>query len=748
MAWALMACVAACGTIDGPPRLPASPVPAAVAAWNSARLAIREGRTEEALAHLRRSLTWRPPFIPAHRAYQELMRARGLGHVVYERYRAGARERPDSAAAQYLLGRLLGDLDRQERAFRRAIRLDDGLSWGHHGLGVVKRRRGRLEAARRCFLRARGRAPNEAEHAIALADLERVAGRLEEASRVARISVELDVASALAWSRLSQIEARRGLGPEALEAARRACVLTGEGRWHRAAFRRCVLALGSRDDVAAALEAQSVRLASGAEDSTRLVDVGLYRVRLGDLVGGVAALKKAETLGADVREIVGPWRRALVRLGRFGEALRVDGLAVPSDLRDGEGNLMAARWDHARTCAAEADRRPGNVGARRRLGEALLTLGWHEEAMDVLVAADTASRGASDVSRALGRALAVRSVVERFAVAMKRGYREDGGDGAGLDAALADVGRWMRRAGLEGDPTRARRTTYPFAGELVEGRRSGSSDLHDLLLEHGLLLILGQPAGHAPEALLGEAVSIEHDLRIEVLGQELICDRMIVANMLVGSSRSVGGAGDLSGLALEGFYLLNLDEITSWPFATPPKDPIPPWRPVEASDRDSLDWPGGVLGRLGAKLTDEAKDVRLDLIARHEEGHLLDAARYLPIGSHLWAGLRLVAGLGFSAKRVQGRLEGDAQLVALAAARHPHAALYALIASGHRRDSAPPHSLGYHIVLREMVHEIATHAAAHPAIDPEANILQQLDRLTGPEIRRLARTLLERRGLP
>jgi hypothetical protein len=331
---------------------------------------------------------------------------------------------------------------------------------------------------------------------------------------------------------------------------------------------------------------------------------------------------------------------------------------------------------------------------------------------------------------------------------MRRGYRKDTGGTGDLDDALSDAAAWMRRAGLAGDARRAARISYPFVGEIVDGRRPGASDLHDRLLECGLLLVLGQAVGHGPEALLGEAVTVERDARIDVLGRELVCDRLAVANVRVGSRYSAGGRGDLSGLALEGFYLVNLDEIAPGPYVGERRPVIPPWRPSDPEDRLSLDWPGGVLVRLGAHLPEDGLEVRRAMIARHEEGHLLDAARYLPISAHLWEGLRLVAGAGFSPERIQGRLEGDAQLVSLATAPQPRAALFTLVATGHRRDASPPHSRGYHEVLREMVEIIAERPDDFREIDPEANVLQQLDRLTEEQLRDLARILLARRGLP
>jgi hypothetical protein len=199
---------------------------------------------------------------------------------------------------------------------------------------------------------------------------------------------------------------------------------------------------------------------------------------------------------------------------------------------------------------------------------------------------------------------------------------------------------------------------------------------------------------------------------------------------------------------MEGFDMLLLDEISDRPYRGSGGGSVPLWRPSDPDDRSCLDWPGDVLARLGASLPADSREIRLDVVVRHEEGHLLDAERYLPIHAHPFRGIGLAVSAGFSAREVQGRLEGDAQLVALATAREPRAALHGLIALGGRRDGAPPHSLGYHDALAEMVEEIVDHPDRFPRIDREANVLQQLDRLTDDEIRELARKLLERRGLP
>ncbi len=50
--------------------------------------------------------------------------------------------------------------------------------------------------------------------------------------------------------------------------------------------------------------------------------------------------------------------------------------------------------------------------------------------------------------------------------------------------------------------------------------------------------------------------------------------------------------------------------------------------------------------------------------------------------------------------------------------------------------------------LLARLEEIASRSEEFPSIDPERNVLQQLDRLSKDRIRELGRLLLSRRGLP
>jgi tetratricopeptide (TPR) repeat protein len=685
---------------------------------------------------LEAGLRWPPEYVPAHRLYQELHRASHRGHVVWERYRDERRRHPDSARAVYLFGRLLPEADAQEAAFRRTIRLDPSLSWGHHGLATLDRLAGRLDDAREGYRRAMALAPGQMDHALGLAETEREAGDVEAAAAAARKASEIDPTDPRPWALLARLRELDGDARGALGLARRAYGLAPESGGYRRAWRTLVLAHGGEKELRAALRIEGERLRSG-EDAERRADAGLYRIRLGDLEGGAADLRRALDGGADRGEVARPLRLALVRLGRYAEALRVDEAVAPRELRRAPGNVLGPLW---RALEETVARR----GATRvELGEAMAAVGWLEEAAAVYRRALVERPDDEAARRGLGRVLAMLELLGRLRLGLARGYR-DGGDGD-LDAFLEEAEGWVARLGFEGRPSKAARRVYPFLGELVDGR-PGRSDLHDLLLRYGHGLVLGQRSGRPVEGLLGEAVAVELDRRVRLLSTEVVYDRLVLAHVRVGTRRTADGSRDYSGAALEGFSVLNLDEIRERPYGGRLDEPVPVWRPSDPADRASIHWPGGLPDRLARDLPTETRAVRLDVVLKHEEGHLLDAARYLPVLRNPFEGLGLLTRSGFSPSEIEAWLEGNAQLVAMAEAREPRAALHGLVALGIRRDAAPPHSRGYHDVLRELVARVGDDPGRY-GLDPEKNLLQQLHLLGDEDLRKLARSILEERGL-
>jgi hypothetical protein len=164
-----------------------------------------------------------------------------------------------------------------------------------------------------------------------------------------------------------------------------------------------------------------------------------------------------------------------------------------------------------------------------------------------------------------------------------------------------------------------------------------------------------------------------------------------------------------------------------------------------------------------AVLRDRAKpgesilgDVSLDEFATvtgtHEEGHLTDRTRYLPISKHWGAALRFLAQCGFSPTKVAERLEYRAELVAICDSPDPRVPLAQVLDAADGGGIGPTaHAAGYEALLEDLLRVLDDALQKDPAsfrsIDPGRTLVHQLHRLAPEEVRRLARELASDRGL-
>ena len=158
--------------------------------------------------------------------------------------------------------------------------------------------------------------------------------------------------------------------------------------------------------------------------------------------------------------------------------------------------------------------------------------------------------------------------------------------------------------------------------------------------------------------------------------------------------------------------------------------------------------PGELLG--GVSL-----DELVEAVAVHEEGHLCDRTRFLPIEQHLGEILALLVDCGFSATAVQRRLEYRAQLTALCELPDPRLSLAEVLDAVERADPASlgglPHGEAYTELVIDLLglldREVERHPERWPALDPDRTLLHQLHLLEASEITDLARELARREGL-
>ncbi|MBL8857240.1 MAG: hypothetical protein JNL28_01870 [Planctomycetes bacterium] len=151
---------------------------------------------------------------------------------------------------------------------------------------------------------------------------------------------------------------------------------------------------------------------------------------------------------------------------------------------------------------------------------------------------------------------------------------------------------------------------------------------------------------------------------------------------------------------------------------------------------------------LGALSLDEL----LNVTAVHEQGHLCERTRFLPIWDHKLAILAFLAQCNFSPQRVGEELEYRAQLIALCDTPDPRIALAQVLdAAESGATNLTPHGAGYRRLLADLLRHldqaVAEAPAEFPTIDGRRTLVHQLHRLPPEAVRSLARELARAKGL-
>lgn len=138
--------------------------------------------------------------------------------------------------------------------------------------------------------------------------------------------------------------------------------------------------------------------------------------------------------------------------------------------------------------------------------------------------------------------------------------------------------------------------------------------------------------------------------------------------------------------------------------------------------------------------------------AIHEQGHLCDRGRLLPIADHPLAVMGFVARAGFTPQRIAERLEYRAQLVALCEAPDPRLAWVDVLAAG--ESDAPqvtPHAAGYRRLLTDLIVALDRDFERRPQHYPELRadrvLVHQLHLLPPEKLRDIARRVARSEGL-
>ena len=145
-------------------------------------------------------------------------------------------------------------------------------------------------------------------------------------------------------------------------------------------------------------------------------------------------------------------------------------------------------------------------------------------------------------------------------------------------------------------------------------------------------------------------------------------------------------------------------------------------------------------------------DELVETTATHEEGHLCDRTRFLPLGDRMWSVLVFFMESGMSAQRVEERLEYRAQLTALCKTPETRLPLAEILTAAEIGISGvTPHGAAYSRLLDDFLVELRRQVEREPnkwsELDSKGLLAHQLHRLSTEQIRSIGMKLAEAEGL-
>jgi tetratricopeptide (TPR) repeat protein len=731
------------------------PAPAALELVQKGMTALRSGALPEARDLFRKAVELDPQYVEAHAAYQDALRLMCRPGLALEEYRQLVREE-DTAVNRYLLGRLSQLRSERRRAWLSVLDLEPDFPWAHLGLGMLASEEGELDQALMAFRRAARALPHSALPSLRAGEVFLQAGQPSRAAEEFVLALQRSPAEAGGEFGLAESRFREGRTGEAFRHLRSAVTLRPESRRFREALVQRLRERGAPRDLeegAAVLIKARERLPRSGGIAVSLAEVETLR---GEPGRAVPLFRRARELGEPVQEFLRDYRLACVRLGLHREALEAFLAVVPRELLLAGSNVRAPIFQELIDVASTAE--SGGGTSLPRLARAYHAAGWVEEAAVVAdlwyaLQPGVASREAAEGA---GRS---RDFLRRITRTFDDAYEawRTRGEGPDFEATLRELERIAATTAGITAPASRPVIRYPLMGAVLDPRAADKYPITAYLRSVGHHLLVGRRAGGPVEAYL-----------MPILVETALMDRPLpevgsaTAFTVIGHAPLVrsfreGGEGGLGGATFEGHYFLSLDFVLDWwgaarewPDRFPgdggdlfADEPFP-----AASEDEALDLahPLCVEERIYHRVLrtpgpDGGLAAFLSAVETHEQGHLADVRRYLPLERNLPRAIGLLFRSGFSAEGVEASLEGRAGLYALRHSEDARVTLAQMVGFLPEPGSAPPHSEGYHRLLQAFVRVVHGDAKAFPSIDRRRNVLQQLDRLTDAEIREAARRL-------
>jgi len=726
---ALLLALAACRSLPSPePRL----LPADEAEWvRTIQGGISAGSPD--VPELVAGFLERHPHSVDARRYAQILRiARGEAWQVHEEARAAREADPDDPALLYLYARTIPDREIQRKLFLRVIDMDPSFFHANLGLAVValSRHDGERAAAWafRSFLIRFDSPRANVLYAGALA----AGGHRGEAFAVLRSVIQMNPSDASAVMALLDLLLSGGQEVKALEtiAAALAANVSSPRLLRRA--RELVRGGAARDrDLRALARVLEGREGAGVAELRLLAAI---RIADGDAPAALALLDRAVHAGAGPLALRNERVRAALLAGEYGRAGRyweegLEALTIVPGASRREGALRSLR-----RAFETAD--PGGPDTLADLARALLLNGFSREAAEVALWAVALAPNRSELQELSREFAAWDRFLGDVRDAVRRSYwrekKEEGG--SDLDAVLAALGRASKqhlgRDVVKGIPVEE----WPFVGSLARTDFPGAPPSWS---EHGILFVIGRRTDGPVQGTMMRIVGRWDDLLVEGVGYELI----------VGDGRLFPtyfefDGGNIAGFAMPGRVVLDLDSLNQAEEALVRSADAsvdrPLWPASGTARRRSLWFPNGVRARLAAGYVARSGDGTgsFETALRHEEGHVIDGAKYTPFTSHIPELIYQLFRHGFRTSSIEATLEENAEGHALLGSVHPGAVLFGTTSFLPYRHVAPPHSVAYYDLMERIIAEIDEHPDRYPSIDRGYNILQQLDRLTDAEMRR------------
>jgi len=363
-------------------------------------------------------------------------------------------------------------------------------------------------------------------------------------------------------------------------------------------------------------------------------------------------------------------------------------------------------------------------------------------------------------------------------------------------APLAVEFRSFRGASADVEATRAdfvaspRRSYAGFASVVNPGPLLSAEDERDglgqagtevaglarFLAEMGRFGIFGELSGDEPDGSVLPVLLVEEragvHLGVAWHGTVAWCEGADVA------SRAGRRGARIAGAALHEGYWIDVDEVrhelVRWD-ALARRFAASRERVRRALDVRGLETDSGDEGRRArvstSALLDESERVRLAVLvdrapdgevlgsvtldelvrvsAAHEEGHLCDRTRFLPLAKRWPRALVLALNQGFSPRAIQEELEYRAQLTALAVVPDPRIALAQVLDGVEGGFDATPHAAGYARLLAEFldVLDARVQAGDMPQIAPDRTLAHQLHVLGPEDVRVIALQLARKKRM-